>query len=349
MSAHDEEADFSMVKIGRGSRPNWRCSSSSMSWSDSPPRADGFRSLRAGRRPGRVAGAMLRLERRIRQEGTACRMAREASRSAVGLAVLLVGCVAPAPPPGEPVPAIALAADQSEPVAGTLSITATPSNFSPAAIEFRLDTLETAPLVVDTTPPFTVTIDTTAVSRGKHVVWATGRDDRYTVWQPTSFTTRPNFVVVVVDDMDALTMPLWEALPKTKQAIGDRGTTFGRVRARPDLLPRAGRCSPATTRTTTEHSQVGTRASCPLVRRTTRSRRAFKTLVTALRSPASISTGTRTTRVWCLPGGTSGSVSPATWTSVTTIRRTTMARSSRSGAATPTIKPTFSQHGPYRS
>ena len=132
-----------------------------------------------------------------------------------------------------------MAADQSEPVAGTLSITATPSNFSPAAIEFRLDTLESAPLVVDTTPPFTVTIDTTAVSRGKHVVWATGRDDRYTVWQPTSFTTRPNFVVVVVDDMDALTMPLWEALPKTKQAIGDRGTTFANVFA-PDPI-----CCPA--------------------------------------------------------------------------------------------------------
>ncbi|MBX7160889.1 MAG: sulfatase [Acidimicrobiia bacterium] len=37
---------------------------------------------------------------------------------------------------------------------------------------------------------------------------------------------RPNFVVFLVDDLDALTSPYWEALPKTRALIADRGMTF---------------------------------------------------------------------------------------------------------------------------
>ena len=51
--------------------------------------------------------------------------------------------------------------------------------------------------------------------------------------------THPNVVVFLVDDMDAMTMPLWDALPKTKAALADRGTTFTNAFA-PDPL-----CCPA--------------------------------------------------------------------------------------------------------
>ena len=46
-------------------------------------------------------------------------------------------------------------------------------------------------------------------------------------------------IVFLVDDMDAMTMPLWDALPKTKAALADRGTTFTNAFA-PDPL-----CCPA--------------------------------------------------------------------------------------------------------
>jgi arylsulfatase A-like enzyme len=145
------------------------------------------------------------------------------------IAVAAGGCVFPQPPPGEPIPAFAVSADQSDPVHGVVTFTATPANFEPVSVEFRLDTLSGPPLATDTTAPFTFTVDTDAVTRGTHTVWVTGRDGTYIVGETMKFTTRPNFVVVVVDDMDAITMPLWDALPKTKAAIGDRGTTFTRA------------------------------------------------------------------------------------------------------------------------
>lgn len=37
---------------------------------------------------------------------------------------------------------------------------------------------------------------------------------------------RPNFVYVVVDDLDAMTMPFWKAMPRTRQRLADRGLVF---------------------------------------------------------------------------------------------------------------------------
>ena len=59
------------------------------------------------------------------------------------------------------------------------------------------------------------------------------------MYQQRAFTTRPNIVVILVDDMDSFVMPLWGALPNTKAAIGNRGTTFTKAFA-PDPL-----CCPA--------------------------------------------------------------------------------------------------------
>lgn len=38
--------------------------------------------------------------------------------------------------------------------------------------------------------------------------------------------TRPNIVVFMLDDLDALTMPYWDALPKTRALLRDRGRVF---------------------------------------------------------------------------------------------------------------------------
>lgn len=37
---------------------------------------------------------------------------------------------------------------------------------------------------------------------------------------------RPNFVLFLVDDLDAVTSPYWDALPRTRALIADRGMTF---------------------------------------------------------------------------------------------------------------------------
>jgi arylsulfatase A-like enzyme len=138
----------------------------------------------------------------------------------------MAACVTPTPPPGAPIPSLALTASATDPVAGIVHFTATPSNFEPIDVTFRLDRLDGAPLAVDTNEPFTVTVDTATLGRGKHTLFAIGRDSTYTVFNAKPFTTRVNIVVVLVDDMDAMTMPLWDALPRTRQAFGNRGTTF---------------------------------------------------------------------------------------------------------------------------
>jgi arylsulfatase A-like enzyme len=163
---------------------------------------------------------------------------RRSSLVIVGLFVLFVSaCVFPKPPPGVPVPDLVMTADKADPVAGPLTITATPVNVAPDHVEFTLD--GGSPFAIDATPPYSVTIDTSTLRRGTHVVRATGSDGTYTVFQQRAFTTRPNIVVILVDDMDSFMMPLWGALPNAKAAIGNRGTTFTRAFA-PDPL-----CCPA--------------------------------------------------------------------------------------------------------
>jgi len=41
-----------------------------------------------------------------------------------------------------------------------------------------------------------------------------------------SARSRPNIVVFMLDDLDALTMPYWDALPETRRLIKDTGRTF---------------------------------------------------------------------------------------------------------------------------
>ena len=151
----------------------------------------------------------------------------------------LGGCVFPRPPAGQPIPDMVVSSDKPDPVSGILTLTAAPVNFTPTEVEFRLDTNGGPPLSVDDTAPYSVTIDAATVAAGAHTVWVRATDGTYTVFQVRPFVTRPNFVVVLVDDMDARIMPLWDALPKTKAAIGDRGTTFTNAFA-PDPL-----CCPA--------------------------------------------------------------------------------------------------------
>jgi N-acetylglucosamine-6-sulfatase len=144
----------------------------------------------------------------------------------VVLAVVSAGCVYPTPPPGTPIPSLALSTDQSDPVAGVVTVTAIPTNIDPVEVTFRLDRIDSPPIVVDNARPFNASIDTARLSSGRHTVFALARDGTYLVRQMTTFTTRPNIVVVLVDDMDAMTMPLWDALPQTRAAIADRGMTF---------------------------------------------------------------------------------------------------------------------------
>jgi len=157
----------------------------------------------------------------------------------VTTALVLGGCVYPKPPPGVPVPGIEIGSDAPDPVPGVVTFTASPVNFTPNQVEFRLDSPGGAPRAVADTAPYTLTLDARTLTAGSHTVWVRATDGTYTVVQPRTFVTRPNFVVVLVDDMDARLMPTWDALPKTKAAIADRGMTFANAFA-PDPL-----CCPA--------------------------------------------------------------------------------------------------------
>lgn len=44
--------------------------------------------------------------------------------------------------------------------------------------------------------------------------------------QAGALDVRPNFVFILTDDLDALTMPYWEALPQTKRLLAEQGLTF---------------------------------------------------------------------------------------------------------------------------
>ena len=99
----------------------------------------------------------------------------------VGLFVFFVSaCVFPKPPPGVPVPDLVVTADKADPVAGILTITATPVNVALDHVEFALD--GGAPFAVDATPPYSVTIDTVFVApRQAHREWDGQRRDLHRV------------------------------------------------------------------------------------------------------------------------------------------------------------------------
>jgi N-acetylglucosamine-6-sulfatase len=118
------------------------------------------------------------------------------------LAVFVAGCVTPTPPPGAPVPRFDLSLSTPSPEMAPFSLTATPVNFVPTSVEFRLDALAVAPFEIVNAAPYTVAIDPSKLSVGKHTVWATGTDGTYTVRFPVGFTVgQPNVVWVMTDDM----------------------------------------------------------------------------------------------------------------------------------------------------
>lgn len=145
----------------------------------------------------------------------------------VSMGLMRAGCtlVDPEPPVGEPVPDISLSYDQVDPVSGDLTVTATGVEIAPTAIDFRINL---GAWVTDATAPFEHIFDTTALIDGVHMVSARASVDGTTVERREFVLTqnRPNFVIVMVDDLDETTMPFWDALPQTKALIADAGMNF---------------------------------------------------------------------------------------------------------------------------
>jgi arylsulfatase A-like enzyme len=91
---------------------------------------------------------------------------------------------------------------EPSPVMGPFTVTATPVNFAPTSVAFRMDGLGGAPFAVVDTAPYTVSLDATKLTVGRHTMWATGSDDTYTVTFPVVFTVgQPNVIWLMTDDM----------------------------------------------------------------------------------------------------------------------------------------------------
>ena len=139
---------------------------------------------------------------------------------------LFGGCVYPKPPAGQPTPSLTLTV--SAPLAGDAVVTATAANFTPTSVSFTLDGVS-ASIGVDSTAPFTATLHTAGLSAGAHYVFASGSDGTYTALQLANFQVenrKPNEVVILVDDLDQTDTPYWEAMPRTKALLADKGMTF---------------------------------------------------------------------------------------------------------------------------
>jgi arylsulfatase A-like enzyme len=121
---------------------------------------------------------------------------------AAALGVRAAARVTPTPPPDTPVPSFQMALSAPSPELGPFTATATPVNFVPTSVEFRIDTLSGTPLEIATTAPYTISLDATTLPLGQHTVWATGTDGTYTVRMPLGFTVgQPNIVWLMTDDM----------------------------------------------------------------------------------------------------------------------------------------------------
>ena len=140
-------------------------------------------------------------------------------------AVVATACVYPVPLAGEPSPELVLTATATS--GSEITVTAEPVGFTPDRVEFRLDLIRNAP-EIDTTAPFSITLRTADLGPGPHDVLALGvQSDELFVGQRTSVElTRPNIVMVLVDDLDQTKSPYWDALPRTRALIADRGTEF---------------------------------------------------------------------------------------------------------------------------
>jgi arylsulfatase A-like enzyme len=145
---------------------------------------------------------------------------------ALVVAITAASCVTPTPPPGAPVPAIQFTLSQPSPVTGPFTVTATPLNFTPAALEFTLDGAKSA--TVDDEAPYELHLDATSMAFGHHSLTVQGHDDTYHVAYPFDFDVDgpPNIVMVLTDDLDQMVSPFWDAMPKTKALLADNGLTF---------------------------------------------------------------------------------------------------------------------------
>lgn len=134
-------------------------------------------------------------------------------------------CVWPEPPAGEPVPSLTLTYESSG--AGEVTVTATPTDFIPDQVQFRIDAAYKAADVVDTTAPFEATFYTADHGPGEHFVHALGYDGTYFVGEDGTISLeQPNFVFVFVDDLDEIVMPYWDAMPNTEALVANGGLTF---------------------------------------------------------------------------------------------------------------------------
>jgi N-acetylglucosamine-6-sulfatase len=145
-------------------------------------------------------------------------------------AIVLGACefVYPTPPPDDPVPTIVFSVDPTEPLDGEFTITATPVNFNPAGMGFRIDDYKSPDVILDSSAPYTLTMSTEDLTVGPHAFWASAGDGTYTVrkvFRPT-FAQPPNIVVIQVDDLDTTTTPYWDAMPQTQALLADTGLTF---------------------------------------------------------------------------------------------------------------------------
>lgn len=148
--------------------------------------------------------------------------------ASLALPALTVGCtvVSPRVPDGEPAPDLVVTFSESSPVTGEMGVTAIPTNFSPTSVTFRIGGSSVE--VVDPSAPFEATLDTTQVADGLRILEAVGTDGTYTVTRFESFVVRnrPNFVLVLLDDLDAATTDVWSALPQTEALLADQGLSF---------------------------------------------------------------------------------------------------------------------------
>jgi D-alanyl-D-alanine-carboxypeptidase/D-alanyl-D-alanine-endopeptidase len=104
---------------------------------------------------------------------------------AIALVLVAVGCVSPTPPPGVPVPALTVEVpghgSAPRPVAGTVTVSVTASNFGPTAVELWIDAIKGAPVASDATAPFRLTFSSASLSDGSHSLWVRGVGGGYTV------------------------------------------------------------------------------------------------------------------------------------------------------------------------
>ena len=136
--------------------------------------------------------------------------------------------VYPTPPDGAPVPQLQFSLSEPEPLKGEFTITVTAVNFDPQQMTFRLDDFTAAPIHVDSSAPFTLTLNTADLTTGPHDIWVNAKDATYTVRQKfrPAFWQPPNLVAILVDDLDETGTPYWDAMPQTRALLADQGLVF---------------------------------------------------------------------------------------------------------------------------